>query len=219
MFTLYLACLIFGGLLLSFTLFLGGHSHVDTHLDFDSHADVDLHPELSGHADTHLEAGGQDSIGSTTDHTTTAEGRDFVFRYFSFRNLILFCAFFGLTGTLLSLEDQVPAWLTLVTASVLGFFSASLGHKAMQYLQQHEVSTGNALELLEGMPAKIFIGVKPGKMGKISISTPSQNIQLMAQIAAESEQKEFKYGDEAIIVRIQDGIADIAEKDFLQLNP
>ena len=55
MLTLYLACLIFGGILLTISLFSGGDADSDMDHSLDAHADVDMDHSLDMHADVDMD--------------------------------------------------------------------------------------------------------------------------------------------------------------------
>ena len=56
MLTLYLACLVFGGVLLAISLFTGGDAESDMDHSLDAHADMDAHADLGSHADFDAQA-------------------------------------------------------------------------------------------------------------------------------------------------------------------
>ncbi len=98
MLTLYLVCLVLGGVLIAVSIFGGGDADVDVAAD----ADVDL-----GEVDA--ETGGEGVVAAA--------------RFLSMRNLVFFLAFFGLAGTLLTLL-QANSVATVLTSVGLGALAA-----------------------------------------------------------------------------------------------
>ncbi len=221
MFTLYLACLIFGGALLIFTLFFGSHTDTDTDVDVgsDVHFDVDHDIAIEHDIATDVETSIDSDVhfNSETDISHDSAGLSAALKYFSLRNFVLFMAFFGLTGVVLSWQ-KIPGWVTFITSTLMGLFTAIVGYKALTYFKQNEVTSSTDLRQLEGMSVKVIVNLSRTHAGKILITTPGQNIQLVAQIAREASKDEFNYGEEALITQVKNGIAYIAEKDFLKLN-
>jgi len=184
MLTVYLVCLTFGGILVLVSVF-GGDAEIDASDDLDGLAD-DSSPS-SAHS---------------------------VFQYLSFRGLVFFLAFFGLTGSLLTILGT-PAWIVLVAALPMGIFAGGAIQAAIGYLQRTE--SGQALELkqLEGSRARVLIGCTPDRRGKIVIDTQERTMQLLAVVAEEATCRAFSPGDSVIVVRFRDGVAYISEEDIV----
>lgn len=187
MITVYLCCLIFGGILLIVSLF----------------------------ADSDSELGGEVEIEADAELDVETEGLVNVFKFLSFRNIVYFLAFFGLTGVTVSRIDLPPGG-TLISAIIMGSFAAFLGHVVMQYLKNSQVGEGSNLENLVGQFGKVILDVSRMKAGKISIRLNENIHQILAKVADESSIQEFKNGDTVTIVRVQDGYAFIAEKNFIE---
>ncbi|MCB9783400.1 MAG: hypothetical protein H6751_10605 [Candidatus Omnitrophica bacterium] len=196
MITIYLACLIFGGALLLFTMLFGGDSDLDFDmdggLDFDTDVDLDTDADFDVHG----------------------EGLMAAIQFLSFRNLIFFSAFFGLTGSLLTWTGS-SFLVTLISAIVMGLFAAILCHKLMIYLKTSESGEVSNLSECVGLNARITLPVAVGQRGKISISTNERKIQMLAEVAEEATKKNFSEGENATIVRFVDGVAHIAGEDFI----
>lgn len=215
MFTLYLACLIFGGALLIFTLFFGSHTDTDSDIDIGSDVHFHVDHEIASDVDTSIDS--EMHFDSETDITPASEGLSAALKYFSLRNFVFFTAFFGLTGVVLSFQ-KIPGWMTFITSMLMGFFTALTGYKALNYFKKNEVTSTTDLRQLEGMSVKVIVDLSRTHPGKIMVTTPDQNIQLVAQIARESSKDQFNHGEEALITQIKNGMAYIAEKDFLKLK-
>jgi membrane protein implicated in regulation of membrane protease activity len=191
MMTLYLTCLIVGGIFIVVSLFF----------DTDTDSDVDLDTDVDFDA------------GSGAD-VVNGEGAAAAIKFLSFRNFVMFTAFFGLTGTVLTWLGG-PFLINLAAAIALGLFAATLMHKAMSHLMKNEVGKTTNLEELIGSSAKVTIDVSRKHRGKISVFANGRTLQLLAQVAEEAAQNEFKQGDTVIIINIQNGMAFVVEEEFV----
>ena len=191
MLTLYLVCLVLGGVLIGLSIFGGGDSDVDVTAD----ADVDLE---SGEIDA--ESGG--------------EGVSAAARFLSMRNLVFFLAFFGLTGTLLNLLGA-GALLTLLTSAGLGAVAAVVVQRLMDYLRSSQSGAVRSLNTLAGVEARVVVGLDGAKPGKVVVDGGDRTHQLVARIHEGAAVDHVEVGDTVVVVRIQDGIALVAEKTYL----
>ena len=192
--TLYLTCLILGGVFIVVSLFF----------DMDSDADVDLDTEVDFDPDADI--GGETAV--------EGEGAVAAIKFLSFRNIVMFVAFFGLTGALLTWLGG-PFVINLPAAIVMGFFTATLMHKAMSHLIKNEVGQTTNLEDLVGTPAKVTVNVGRNRRGKISVYANGRTLQLLAQVAEEAAKDEFATGEAVIVLKVQEGTAFVVEGDFV----
>jgi len=190
MITIYLACLIFGGALLLFTMLFGS----DSDLDFDVGGDVDFDTDA--------------------DFQPHGEGLSAAVQFLSFRNFVFFTAFFGLTGSLMT-WTRAPFLATLVSAIVMGLIAAVLCHKLMIYLKASEIGEVSNLSECIGSSAKVILPVDTNHRGKVTVSTHERKFQMLATVAEEATKKSFEIGDPATVVRVVDGVAQIAGEDFI----
>lgn len=210
MFLIYIACLVFGGVLLVMAMMAGGDG-ADHELD--AHGDV-AH-DLGGHADVSHELSGD------TDHAavqhTHANAADAV-RYLSFRNVVFFMAFFGLTGTVLT-TLAIPSIITALSAAGMGVFASQVGYRLMRYLKGSE--TGQAVDLgdLRGHTGTVLVGCGRAQTGKITVRSGTQTLTLLAQVATEERRAHFKPGDTVIISRVERGIAHVIDGRLLDDHP
>jgi len=195
MMTLYLACLILGGIFIIVSLFFDMDGDAD--VDIDTDVDFDMDADIGGDAD--MPAG---------------EGAAAAIKFLSFRNFVMFTAFFGLTGTVLTWLGG-PFIINLLAAIVMGVFTATLMHRVMAHLMKNEVGQTTNLEDLIGSSAKVTIDVSREHRGKISVNANGRTLQLLAQVAEEASRDEFKSGESVIILKIQDGAAFVVEGDFV----
>lgn len=200
MMTLYLSCLIFGGIFIAVTLLFGSDGDVDLDMDADIDFDVDADADISADAGAEVDVDG--------------EGVTAAIKFFSFRNIVFFLAFFGLTGTVLTLLNTTFL-ITLPLAIVMGSFAAILMHKTMNHLVQNEVGEAMNVDSLVGLPAEVTVNLTKEQRGKISLNANGQLLQLLALTADVAEREEFKQGDSVIIINIDKGLAYVAEEEFV----
>ncbi|KAA3657390.1 MAG: hypothetical protein DWQ10_13405 [Calditrichaeota bacterium] len=189
MLTLYLSCLIFGGILLAVSLFMGGDGDLGSDMELDSDLESDI------------ETGGEGLLNA--------------FRFFSFRNAIYFITFFGLTGSTIS-RLAFPQFVTLLAALFMGLFAASLGHIVMEYLKKSQVGQGESMESLEGRTATVVLQISRNNAGKISLRMNDTTHQMLAHVSDVASLEEFNHGDNVIITHIENGYAYVAEESFIE---
>ncbi len=203
MLAIYLGCLIFGGILLLFTFLTGGEADTDLgghDFDVGGH-DIDVH-----------DGGGIEIEGDVGAH---GEGIAAALQFLSFRNIVFFTAFFGLTGSLLTWFG-ISFPLTLAAAIFMGLGAAAMIHKAMNYLKRTQSGALRSIREVEGLRARVQIPVTKDQRGKISVNTTDQRLQFVAVVADEANAESFQSGATVTIVRIRNGIAEIAEEDFIR---
>ena len=191
MLTLYLVCLVLGGVLIAVSIFGGGDADADA--DVAADADVDL-----GEVDA--ETGGEGVVAAA--------------RFLSMRNLVFFLAFFGLAGTLLTLL-QANSVATVLTSVGLGALAACAVHRLMGYLRSSQSGSLPSLSTLAGSEARVVIGLSATRPGKIDVVAGDRTHQLIARIHEGAKVDHVEVGDTVVVVRIQDGVALVAEKTYL----
>jgi len=192
--TLYLMCLLLGGILIALSIFGGG----DTDVDVDMAADVDVDVDVDG--------GGADA--------DAGEGLAAAARFLSMRNLVFFLAFFGLTGTLLTLLQSNHA-ATLLTSAGLGILAAGAVHRLMGYLRGSQSGALPSPSALAGSEARVVVGITPTRPGKVDVVAGDRTYQYLARIHEGAELDRVEAGETVIVVRIQDGAALVADKGYL----
>jgi hypothetical protein len=197
MLALYLACLFFGGILLALSLFAGGDADMDADIDGDIGGDVDA------------------SADAEVDGATSGQGIVAAARFLSFRNVVFFAAFFGLTGVLFTFL-QINSVITAGTALVIGLAAGASVHHLMDFMRQSESGEAESLDRLEGSYAEVVVGMAGSRPGKIAVKAGDRTHQLVASIHEAAEAIEFRTGDTVTIVRIENGIARVAESTFVK---
>ncbi|MFT5358050.1 MAG: hypothetical protein ACI9KE_005287 [Polyangiales bacterium] len=165
---IYLATLIFGGVLLGTSILLGGHGDMDA--DIDADLDLDLDVEMDLEADT----------GFSKDFDFGDAGEAFFWPLKSVRFWTFFSAFFGLTGLALEglgLMSTVPAFIAACTMGVgLGWTASSI----IRRLARDDSGRGAEATDYVGKTARVIVPVKAGGVGKVRVRIGGQNIELLA---------------------------------------
>jgi len=199
MLALYLVCLMVGGILVLVSIFAGTDADpdlaMDADVDFAMDADVDFAAEVG-------EAPGGQGLAAAA-------------QFLSFRNLVFFMAFFGLTGNVLT-WIQIPQAVTFIFAVGMGLFAATVSHKLITYLKKTE--TGQVMDMrdLEGLTAKVIVNVSKQRRGKVAVNANDQHLQLLALVADSASKDEFKFNESVTIVKVENGVAQVAGEDFIQ---
>lgn len=167
---IYLATLIFGGVLLGTSILLGGHGDVDADMDIDADLDVDLDAEMDLDADT----------GFDKDFDIGDAGDAFFWPLKSVRFWTFFSAFFGLTGLTLEglgLMSTVPAF---IAASAMGITLGWSASSIIRRLARDDSGRGAEAKDYVGKTARVVVPVKPGGVGKVRVEIRGQNVELLA---------------------------------------
>ncbi len=188
MFEIYLAFLVFGGLLLAGSLIFGSESHTDA----DVHSGVDLHI-----SDTHPVAGETHSI----EHYAEGKGVVEAIKFVSFRNFIYFSTFFGLTGTLLTLFE-IALFLSLPLSILVGGISGYAGYRFMKYLKSSESGEIISMTDLVGRIAEVTLNVFNDKPGKVKIEFGGKFEEFIAILSEESQKNEYLKGEKVLVIDI-----------------
>ena len=192
MLTIYLVCLLLGGLLITLSILGGGDADVD--VDVAADADIDV------------EGGDLDAEGG--------EGVAAAARFLSMRNLVFFLAFFGLTGSLLTLL-QANDLATLLVSVGLGGLAAWVVHRLMGYLRVSQSGALPSTSVLGGAEGRVVIGLTGARPGKVDVVAGDRTYQFVARLHEDAKVDHVEVGDTVVVVRIQDGIALVAEKTYL----
>jgi hypothetical protein len=200
MLPLYVASLIFGGILITFSLFFGGEHTTDT--DADVHTDLDFDTDDIPH----------DVAASDLDaHSGSAVTE--VFQFFSLRNITYFTAFFGLTGTIFSLLNFASI-ITLLSSLGIGGFAWVFSYRLIKYLKSS--ASGETFDVIElrGKKGKISLEASKMRKGKVIVDFKGSNYEIPAIVSENSEIEKLKFREDVLVIDIQNGIAVIEKYDL-----
>jgi membrane protein implicated in regulation of membrane protease activity len=218
MFFLYLACLIFGGALLLVSLLGGGdhESHTDFHHSLGSGGHSDAYTALDTDTGDSIELQtGHGSTGNITDVHSHSDAADAV-KFISFRNIVYFLAFFGLTGTVMDFFPM-PGFLTFLSSIGIGGIASEAGYQFMKYLKQSESGETINISDLKGRKAKVLVGMSKSRKGTIQVELGSSTLKLIARVSDVSEEDAFKPGDEVLIIDSSNNLLYVVSNDLSNL--
>jgi membrane protein implicated in regulation of membrane protease activity len=204
MFGFYLASAIIGWAFVG--LFLFGGIDTDVDADFDADLDADFDTDL----DTDLD-GNIDVSGSGIASSIASAGLSLL----SFRSVMFFLAFFGLTGMVLNIIDA-GAVATLVAAIGVGVFAWVFNSFVFRALKVADVSSTLTESDLRGALGEVVLPINPGHRGRISIEVGDQHRYLTAASHDEAKQGSFAVGDRIVVLGLDNGAALVAGIDVLE---
>lgn len=202
----YIFCLILGGGLVTFSLFAGTDGGTDADSEFDASHQLDAEHSTDLNSSNSIS-----HINSANTKLSTAHSAEMV-KFFSIRNLTYFAAFFGLTGTILTLLASSATW-TLFASLFAGGFSAFFSYRLMKYLKKSESGQSISLYNLIGSKGTVTIPIKKNSIGKINVIVQGQIIEIPAKLSETSESEEIKPKEEILIIDFTD-IAIVSKYDL-----
>lgn len=205
---IYLLSAVFGGLFVV-PMMMGG-------LDLDTDFDIDLDAE----ADFDLDAGGAeiDVDGGLDMDADSFLGQfgDFAGSLLSFRSIIMFITFFGVSGLVFS-GLGFGTIATALTASGLGFAAAMLNSALFTFIRGNEVNSQITNIDLQGTLARVIIPIDSDHKGRIVAEINQQPHYLVASPSALDRGQSFAVGDSVVVVDMERGTALVTKLD-LELN-
>lgn len=162
---------------------------------------------LLGVGDHH---GGHDHpVLADADHPGVGE---LVLAFLKPRNFIFGAAGFGLTGTVLTLLGAGPLLTPLAAAAMgLGFFFVS--HIVFTLLQRTETMPDPVSDAqLMGERARVTLALEPGRAGRVACVLGGREVYLTARLAPEARER-IPAGQEVVVVRVTNGVAEVATLD------
>lgn len=196
MFGFYLATAIIGWAFVGLFVFGG----IDS--DFDVDVDADLDVDLDG--DIEVSEGGIAS-------GVVAAGLSLL----SFRSIVFFLAFFGLTGLILDVMDTGTA-TTLVAAAGVGLFAWIFNSFVFRALKVAESSSTLRSSDLRGALGEVVLPISAAQRGRIAIEVGEQRRYMTAEPYDASRQGSFGVGDQIVVMDLNRGAARVAPIEVLE---
>ncbi|MDY7019939.1 MAG: NfeD-like protein [Cyanobacteriota bacterium] len=188
MFTLYLCCLIVGGVFVALAAF-AGLDGVDFDQDFDP--DIELLDKSAKIQKT------EGYIRRNSKSRRRGLGLPFLsLRFWTFGG-----CFFGLTGTILSvLNPAMSPQLILWVSIAVGVVSGTAMVWALRFLQRQQADSLVRSDDLLGLPSFVEIPFDRNSRGKVRLNIKGKSLHLMAMT---EEGHEFSLGDKVFVVGIE----------------
>ncbi|NNJ47801.1 MAG: hypothetical protein HKP18_08220 [Acidimicrobiia bacterium] len=207
MFGFYLASAIIGWAFVGLFLFGGIDTDVDADFDADLDADFDADLDADVDADLNSDIGAGAGIASSI----ASAGLSLL----SFRSIMFFLAFFGLTGIVLDVIDA-SGLATLLAAIGVGAFAWVFNSFVFRALKVADVSSSLKKADLQGAMGEVVLPISPGHRGRIAIEVGDQRRYLTAQPHDATKQSSFAVGDPIVVVGLEKGAALVSGLDILE---
>ncbi len=202
LFAIYVGCLVFGGSLVTLSLF----ADHDTDADMDADLDVDVDMDCDVELDADLDADHDFSAPTSVD-----VGDALWLPFLSLRFYLFFAAFFGLTGTVLDGLSLSNSLVTLGTALGIGFTCGYVASRMVQVLRSNKVSGHVDPERdYAGRQGTVLLDVTPSEPGQVRIDVKGSSIDLPAEAIDGST---FTRGSKVIVVKYENQLLKVAEFD------
>ena len=203
---LYLASLIFGGVLLGASLLLGGHDDLDADVSADMGGDVDL-GDVDMDADLELEGDAEAEHGGFA-----SAGADFfLWPLRSIRFWTFFTAFFGMTGVAFSSLGLAGPILTLVLALSVGILSGGAASAIIRRFSSDDTGRAPQSSDYVGKMARVVVPVNREGVGKVRVRVGGQLVDVLAV----TDDEKLTSEDDVIVIEMDGTRARVArlEKD------
>jgi membrane protein implicated in regulation of membrane protease activity len=190
MFTVFVFLAVVGWIFVAVFLFASADFDVDVDIDADLDMDLD---------------GGGGALDS---------GLDLLGALLSFRSLVFFMAFFGLTGIVMTWLGAGTA-LAVILAVAIGLFTAYINTKLLRYLKRTSVSSRLPDSRIAGNAATVVVPISDDSRGKISVDINGQRLYLIATPFTSGRGDTYAIGDTVVIVEVDRGSALVTAMDDL----
>lgn len=220
MLPIYIACLIFGGAFVALSVVSGlGDGDLDAdkefELDKELEFDKDFEFELDADADVDadLDADGDGDAEFEKDIEVSPRRR--FMPLFSFKFYTFSLAFFGLTGTLLTMLGALESQLGIALTSAVMGLAAGLSmtyllHLANRSVGGRGVTTGDYV----GASAKVLMPIQGGHPGKVRVVVRGRKVDLLA--VSDDAELVFDFDDEVFVLGVEDGVARVVHPGQIQ---
>lgn len=218
MISIYLASLILGGGLLAFSIVMGGDHDADHDLDMDHDVDfggadvdvggADVDMDVDADADADFDA--DHDVDHDLDHDAEAnsEAAEAILSpllpLLSLRFWTFFTAFFGLTGTLLTVLKLSASTPTLVASLGMGLSCGYSVAMLMRWLKKKQAVEQVIPERDYPLkPATVTLDCAPGEMGMVRLEVGGVSVDIEAEVDPDSPT--FKRGQRVIVLSYDKG--------------
>jgi membrane protein implicated in regulation of membrane protease activity len=132
--------------------------------------------------------------------------------FLSFRSMVFFLAFFGLTGLVLSWLDA-NAVLTALLAIGMGAFAVWLNRTLINYLKTNTSDSQILDSEIEGSVASVILPIGAEQKGRVAVEVGGQLLYFVASPYRPRPDEDYRKGDEVVVVEIEGGAALVAPLD------
>lgn len=199
----FVAFALFGGAFL-LPMLLGGLDTGDLDIEFDG----DL--EVGDGLGEGLEIGDGADAGTSLGGSGVGEALgDLVGGLLSLRSIVMFSAFFGLSGLVLE-GAGYPAAVGLPTAVLIGLFAAVVNSALYGFLVRSQANSQITDRSLEGRPGHVVLPIEDGRKGKVRIDLGGQPHFIVARSYDDRVVGGLEVGEPVVVVQVEEGTALVA---------
>lgn len=177
----------------------------DADFDFDADADADFGIDKELDLDKYLDF--SKGVEGSKDLETGGK------RYNplkSFKFWTFFMAFFGFTGTLMTLAKLMGnEWAIFATSIVMGLIAGVGTSYVLHVANQSEAAKGLKEHDYRGIEAKVVIPFGKQRQGKIRMQLGGKIMEVEAEAFDRDEDVVFDFNQECFILEMQDGVAKV----------
>ncbi len=182
MLTLYMACLIGGGIFVALSVFSGLDKDVDFDADQGDLSDFDA-VDVASDVDAELSLSGHGSLADTGHGLERSKGaapKRLWLPFMSFRFWTFGAAFFGMTGTVLSLMALSSEPLTLALSSGVGLLVGSASAYVIRLLQRPVGQTRVRASDITGASGVLLFNLSADGLSKVRLEGFGGSQELIA---------------------------------------
>lgn len=224
---LYGICFLVGGIFVALSAF-GGLDGLDFDADIDADVDMDADLDFDADADVDVEADvDADTLDDIDVGTHAGQSRDGrrVFRrarrqsfwlpFFSFKFWTFGVCFFGLTGILVQLaQPSLAPWGVAAIAIIMGLICGTAMASTLRLLGGRKGTNSMVRsDDLVGAVGTVEVPFNAQQRGKVRVNVKGSAIALFAMT---EEDRDFQYGEQILVVNVQNNKAWVVSKDTLQ---
>ncbi len=83
----------------------------------------------------------------------------------------------------------------------------------MKYLTKSQSGAELHTQSLKGFHARVLVDISRAQKGKISVDVNGRVLQIPAKVSDVAGRNDFHYGENVLIVDMEDGLAHVIERD------
>ena len=210
---LYWGCGSLGGIFIIFSMLTlgGGDADVDVDGDvsFDVDADADFDVDVSADADADLDV---DMHAETGEALAGAHGGMMsLATWMSARFIIYFLAVFGIMGLILQYTTSMAPGLVFGISLISGVIAGQAVHQLFRALKRTSGNSAARVSDFLEKSGRVTIAIDSPRKGEVAVHVDSGERFLPA--LAKHADRNFKVGDEVVVVAYQGGIAEVVSRE------
>lgn len=210
----YWICLIVGGGLLLFSVLAGAGGHGDVSVDgghVEFGGDMAHGPDVDAAHGMDVDA--HHGLGDGHGGDVHAPGPSLA-TWFSIRFVIFFMAVFGALGVIFTHLTSTPRGTTLAIALVGGLAVGQLVHQILRSIRRSAGDSATQPRDYVNKLARVTVRITPSCQGEVALQVRTG--ERFVPATAVGATKEFKIGDEVVVIAYRGGVAEVVAKHEFQ---